>query len=408
MSQSNNRSILFISPTPTHPSNAGNRQHIKSLVSFFKEQNWEVHFLYLAYEEYDEEQMRSFFGDNLYIISKSDLFQSRKTFEYVLKKIKTVISKQIRKLQFFSGSITNDQLKYNNEVDNYFSVFIKPKIKALQKKYRFRAVVCEYAYLSKSLTFFDKAVLKIIDTHDRFTDRFQSYLDNNLQPVWISLFKAQERKALRRAGVVLAVSKEEAEYFSNLSGTKTAVFNYVPAVLSLPQRPLEKKLLYIASDNVINLATIQLFIKNTFPLILKKHPGTTLIIGGSICKKLNAERRNIVSHGAVEELKSFYTLGDVVINPETSGTGYKVKAMEALSFGMPMVATKAGAVGVTEPWRDHLLIGDSPQEFADCVDLLFRNPELLKQTSENALDWVLSYKENMRSNLMSVIGQILT
>ncbi|MGN6267188.1 MAG: glycosyltransferase family 4 protein [Ginsengibacter sp.] len=403
-----NNLVLFISPTPTHPSNAGNRQHIKSLVSFFKEQNWEVHFLYLAYEDYDEEQVRSFFGANFHVISKSDLFQSRKTFDYVVKKIKTVIGKQIRKLQFFAGSITNDQLKYNNEVDNYFSVFIKPGIRALQKKYRFEAVVCEYAYLSKSLTFFDKSVVKMIDTHDRFTDRFQSYLNNNLQPAWISLFKAQEKKALRRADVVLAVNKEEAEYFSYLSGAKTAVFNYVPTILSLPTKSLKKKLLYIASSNEINLATIQLFIKNIFPLILKKHPDTTLIIGGSICKKLKAEAKNIVLHGIVEELKSFYTLGDIVINPETSGTGYKVKTMEALSFGMPMVATKAGAVGVTDPWQDHLLIGDSPQEFADCVDLLFRNPELLKQTSENALDWVLSYKENMRSNLMSVIGQIIT
>jgi glycosyltransferase involved in cell wall biosynthesis len=399
-----NNLVLFISPTPTHPANAGNRQHIKSLVNFFKERNWEVHFLYLAYEDYDEEQMQSFFGANFHVISKSDLFQSRKTFDYVVKKIKTVIGKQIRKLQFFSGSITNDQLKYNNEVDNYFSVFIKPKIKTLQREYHFTAVVCEYAYLSKALTFFDKAVLKMIDTHDRFTDRFQSYLDNNLQPAWISLFKAQERKALRRADVVLAVNKEEAEYFSNLSGTKTTVFNYVPAVLSLPQKPLEKKLLYIASDNVINLATIQLFIKNTFPLILKKHPGTTLIIGGSICKKLKAEAKNIVLHGTVEELKSFYALGDIVINPETSGTGYKVKVMEALSFGMPMVATKAGAVGVMDPWQDHLLIGDSPEGFAHCVDLLFSNPELLKQTSGNARNWILNYKKNMKETLISTIS----
>jgi glycosyltransferase involved in cell wall biosynthesis len=399
-----NDSVLFISPTPTHPANAGNRQHIKSLVTFFKEQNWEVHYLYLAYEDYDEEQMQSFFGANFHVISKSDLFQSRKTFDYVVKKIKTVIGKQIRKLQFFSGSITNDQLKYNNEVDNYFSVFIKPKIKTLQREYHFTAVVCEYAYLSKALTFFDKAVLKMIDTHDRFTDRFQSYLDNNLQPAWISLFKAQERKALRRADVVLAVNKEEAEYFSNMSGAKTAVFNYVPAVLSLPQKALEKRLLYIASDNVINLATIQLFIKNIFPLILQKHPEATLIIGGSICKKLKADDRNIVLHGTVEELKSFYALGDVVINPETRGTGYKVKAIEALSFGMPMVATKAGAVGVTDPWQDHLLIGESPEEFANCVDLLFSNPELLKQTSTNAHNWILNYKTNMKESLVSVLS----
>jgi len=70
---------------------------------------------------------------------------------------------------------------------------------------------------------------------------------------------------------------------------------------------------------------------------------------------------------------------------------------------MPMVATKAGAVGVTDPWQDHLLIGDSPEGFAECVDLLFSNPELLKQTSRNSRNWILNYEKNMKETLASAI-----
>ena len=91
-------------------------------------------------------------------------------------------------------------------------------------------VVCEYAFISKSLDLFKKSVYKILDTHDRFTDRFQTYLNNKLQPDWVSLFRDQERKALQRANLNLAVQHKDADYFSKLSGKKTLIFNYIPDI----------------------------------------------------------------------------------------------------------------------------------------------------------------------------------
>jgi glycosyltransferase involved in cell wall biosynthesis len=397
-------SVLFISPTPTHPANAGNRQHIKSLVSFFKEQNWEVHFLYLAHEDYDEEAMHSFFGNNLHIISKQDIYQSRKTVAYVYKKFSGTIFRLIRKFQYYLGSINKNQFVYNSEVDNYFSIFVKPVIKELQQKYYFNAVVCEYAFISKSLTFFDRDVFKILDTHDRFTDRFQTYFNTKSKPKWVSLFKGQERKALKRADLILAVHQTDAAYFSKLSRKKTSIFNYIPAGISLPQKLPGKKLLYIASANDSNLLTINLFIENTFPIILQKHTDTILIIGGSICEKLEVQHSNIIIKGRLENLDTFYSLGDIVINPEIAGTGYKIKAMEALSYGMPFVATTTGASGVAIPFKDHLFIADTPQEFAEVIDRLFCNSDLLRQTSLNARNWIINYKEEISKRLISMIS----
>lgn len=391
------KKVLFISPTPTHPTNAGNRQHIKSLVNFFKEQKWEVHFLYLAYEDYDEAAMRSF-TENLYIIHKNEIFQNRKTIAYIFQKLNRRFCKIKRTIQFYCGLINKDQYLYNSEVDHHFSVFLKPVIKSLQKKNDFRMVVCEYAFISKSLDLFKKSVYKILDTHDRFTDRFQTYLDNQLQPDWVSLFRDQERKALRRANLNLAVQQKDANYFSKLAGKKTLIFNYIPEITDLPEKVFSKKLLYIASANKINIATINHFIEKIFPLILTIHPETKLIIGGTICQKLEKEC-NIELKGSFDDLRSFYESGDIVINPELSGTGYKVKTMEALSYGMPIVASTAGAFGVTSADNDHLFIGDSPQQFVEKIDRLFCNPELIKITSANAHKWIKALKARNLNDL---------
>jgi glycosyltransferase involved in cell wall biosynthesis len=304
-----------------------------------------------------------------------------------------------RRFQFHFGSINRNQFLYNKEVDDDFSVFVKPVIKDIQKRINFEIVVCEYASVSKSLDYFDRSVFKIMDTHDRFTDRFQIYLNNKVKPGWVSLFIDQERKALKRADLILAVHQKDAEYFASLSGKQTLVYNYVPENAHLNKKTPGKRLLYIASSNEINILTINSFIKNIFPLILKLHPEAKLIIGGDICEKLNVNHDSIFLKEILENLSAFYCSGDIVINPEISGTGYKVKALEALSYGMPLVATTAGAIGGCHPMMDHLFIANSPKEFAITIDNLFCNPSLLETTSKNAVKWIRAKKTEIDSSL---------
>ncbi len=399
------KKVLFISPTPTHPANAGNRLHIKSLVTFFKEQNWDVHFLYLAIEDYDKDAMFSFFNGKLNIITRDIIFQKQKTFGYLKKKFNQITNRCLRKAQQKTGIITISQYLHNSEVDSHFSVYISGIIKKLQSTHNFNVVICEYVFISKSLKYFNQSVFKIIDTHDRFTDRFQTYLNTKLKPGWLSLYKDQEKKALKRADLILATHKNDADYFSNLSGKKNIIFNYIPEITTLPKKLFEKKLLYIASDNEINKATIESFITTTFSLILKSHPDTQLLIGGKICKKLSTKNAKVILIGEVENIKNFYSLGDIVINPEMNGTGYKVKTLEALSFGMPVVATTAGAAGAIQPFSNHLFIADTPEEFTKAVNDLFCNNEVLLQTSINAHKWVNGYKERIANTLIKELPQ---
>lgn len=393
--------VLFISPTPTHPTNAGNRQHIKSLVNFFKTHSWEVHLLYLSLEDYNEKEMKDFIGRNLYIIPKNIIYQNKKTLDYIVKKIFTHLSSLYRKIQMKIGVISKEQFLYNREVDEYASVFVKPILKSIKEKNNFDVVICEYAFTSKYLDYFDSTVFKILDTHDRFTDRFNVYLENKIHPTWVSLYRDQEEKALKRANLILAVQNSDAEYFSKLSSITTSVFNYVPEIKNNYTVSGTKSLLYFASANEINIRTLKDFVKDTFPLILNTHPDAKLIVGGSICDKFNLIHNNILFKGKFQDISTFYDLGDIVINPEKSGTGYKIKALEALSFSMPLIATTAGAQGAINPFKKHLFIADTSEEFSQIVNKLFSNPEILNLTSINAFKWINNHKNKMDKELLN-------
>jgi len=397
------KKVLFISPTPTHPSNAGNRVHIKSLVTFFKEQHCDVHFLYLEFENFDVKAMDSFFNNNLEVVARDKIYQNRKTPGYILWKIGVKLEHLKRRLQLAFGKISKEQYQYNGEVDNYLSVFARKEIKRVAKSSKYDMVICEYASMSKSLTYFGENVFKILDTHDLFTDRFRVYLNNGTKPSWVSVYKDQERKALNRANLLLVVRESERDFFSKLTNVPTGLYNYIPEIVAMPERIFEKKLLYLASGNAINISTIDFFLENIFPLILANDPDTKLIIGGNICESLNIKSPNIILHGAVNDAKDFYLLGDIVINPEKNGTGYKVKALEALAYGMPLVSTSAGCAGATEPFQNHLLIADEPADFAEMVKTLFNQPKLLKTLSFKAHNWIKDYKNKIEGELINLL-----
>lgn len=395
------KKVLIISPTPTHATNAGNRVHINLLSQFLISNNFEVHFLYLAYEEYDREQMESFWGSRLHILNRNRLYEKGPFFNYYFQRVIQKIIKVVRYLQKCVGRINADQYKYNSELNSHFPRTVKNDILQLQKKHQFHIVICEYAAMSKALTFFDSTVLKVLDTHDQFTDRFKLYLKNNLQPDWVSLYRGQEQKALRRADLIIALKETERIYFENLAQKKVICFFAVPDTEELPPKRFEKKLLYFASGNTINIKTLEFFEEEVLPMVLQIHPSVQLLVGGSICSQYQQKSNSTQLLGKFNRAEDFYKLGDIVINPELDGTGFKIKTLEALCYSMPVVCSTAGAAGLMGQLNDHLIIADGPKDFASALVEVLENDSLRLQTALKAKEWVSGNKEKMKTTLLA-------
>ena len=393
------KKILFITPTPTHPSNAGNRVHILSLASVLKNNGWEVHCLYLAYEDFDKTGMQNLFGEFLYIIDRDQIYKRDHWRRDIPRRVKLKLERGFRWLQFKIGFISGDQFKFNSGIDDNFPPIAGQYIRHLDKLHCYQATICEYVFMSKALKFIHANAFKILDTHDLFTDRYKVYLKNGLKPSWVSLYKDQESKALKRADLVISVQEKEKTYFETIANSKVIRYSYVPDVVRLPKRKFEKKLLYFASDNAINKVTLYYFIETIFPLIIKKHPETILLVGGSLCRTFSTIRENVIMVGEFQDPAEFYSLGDVAINPEPSGTGYKIKTVEAMAYGLPLVSTGLSAEGLMDPFMDHILIANEPKEFSEAVIKLFDNPLLCEAMGKNAQNWIVVFQQRLRKNL---------
>ncbi len=138
---------------------------------------------------------------------------------------------------------------------------------------------------------------------------------------------------------------------------------------------------------IANYDAVKYFLKEIFPLILLEVPQIKLIITGrtdGVDISSLPYSDHIIFTGYVSDIRPVVKSSSVCVVPLRVGGGTRLKILEALAIGTPVVATAKGAEGLRlESGRD-LLIANSPEEFAENVVKLLRDPDLREFLTRNA------------------------
>lgn len=184
------KKILIISPRPTHPINAGNRQCIFSFANLLKEIGYEVYFLYITHNTSDTSfNLTKEYWGNHFFYKKIGIIQKG-----LAKIAKKLISSQ-------SLDLYMDQ-----------PWMFKRFIKSIDQQYKFDGVFINYIWLSNLANYFNTKNISLF-THDVFTYR-------NLRlngEYWFSCTPNQEAKCINRVKNVLAIQEQEANFYKYLS-----------------------------------------------------------------------------------------------------------------------------------------------------------------------------------------------
>ena len=134
------------------------------------------------------------------------------------------------------------------------------------------------------------------------------------------------------------------------------------------------------------------FYKNVFPLIKNALPHIKLSLVGSVrlnenCRLLENDP-TVYFAGRVEDVQPYYYRASVCIAPLLSGSGTRLKILEAMSFGNPVVSTTIGAEGINYMDNKHLLVADDAAVFANKIISLLTNREQFEQIRTAAVKLV--------------------
>lgn len=201
---------------------------------------------------------------------------------------------------------------------------------------------------------------------------------------WPKLRK-YELDICRRSDFVLMVSEQDVDSLRSLDDGLGAV-EAVPIGVDIDHfQPIERSsdLLNILSIGTMhwppNVDSMLYFYKEIMPLVCERVPDCSLTIAGqkpveSIRALAGDKRVNII--GYVDDDRALSRQCGVFIVPLRSGSGVRVKILNALAMGLPVVSTSIGAEGLAVKSGEHLLIADTPNDFADAVADILTNREM--------------------------------
>ncbi|RPI67346.1 MAG: glycosyltransferase, partial [Ignavibacteriae bacterium] len=144
-----------------------------------------------------------------------------------------------------------------------------------------------------------------------------------------------------------------------------------------------RELCFLGSlDWLPNIDGLRWFVERVMPLIRAEVPEAVLHIGGRAPSYDVSALHNgssVIVHGPVENATEFRRAHGINIVPLFSGSGVRIKILEAFAAQCPIVSTTLGAEGLPVTHDHHLMIADDVQPFAQaCIDVMHDGAHALR------------------------------
>jgi polysaccharide biosynthesis protein PslH len=169
----------------------------------------------------------------------------------------------------------------------------------------------------------------------------------------------------------------------------------VTAIPNVIERPLLElrtgagsNMLFVGSFNYFpNVEGLTAFLQAGWPIVKAARPDIAFTAVGMLPE--DSFRQLVESHGValcanVPSVEPYYRDCDMVICPIMVGGGTRIKLIEAMAYGRPIVSTVIGAEGLGLVDGEHALIVETMEELADAVLRLAGDPELRARLVRNA------------------------
>ncbi|MGC9359173.1 MAG: glycosyltransferase [Anaerolineae bacterium] len=211
-----------------------------------------------------------------------------------------------------------------------------------------------------------------------------------------------ERQVCQRADRVIAVSDADAAALRQLdpdlspvvvpNGVETSHYQDLPAP---PDDMREPAVLFTGKmDFRPNVDAVLWFHRHVWPQVRQEHPEARFyVVGKHPHPRLQPVRQDptVVVTGYVPDVRPYMAGATLFVVPMRMGGGTRLKLLEAMAAGLPIVSTTMGAEGVDVADREHLLLANSPLAYAKAVCHLLGDATAREQLGQRAQARVVAW-----------------
>ena len=244
-------------------------------------------------------------------------------------------------------------------------------------------LLVEHGQLAPYLSVDGGARLRVLDLHNVDSALAASYARTARGPrsllagVEARLLRRLERRALNDAHVAVTVSDDDARRIPARAAELLVCPNgWEPGPLLPPST--EPVVLFAATLGwTPNVDAAVWLTRQVWPRVLASFPGARLLLVGKdpapAVRALAGPSVDVT--GTVPEVRPYLARARVAVAPLLAGGGTRLKVLEALDAGRPVVGTSVGVEGLPHLAGHGVQVADDPAEMAEAVSDLLRRPE---------------------------------
>lgn len=273
----------------------------------------------------------------------------------------------------------------------------RDRVDELVRTRSFGLCIAELTHLHEYLQQVPAGCRRVIDTHNidsLVLERYASHSMRGPHRRWYARHTSrklldQEMRAFAAVDEVWVCSEDEAAWIRRRvpaavvrvvpNGVDTDFFRAPPDVRVRPERLV----FFGRMDYHPNTDAVDWFAREILPLVRSRIPEARLQVVGPgtppAIHSLAARVDGLDIVGAVDDLRPFVSSASSVVVPLRSGGGTRLKILEALALGRPVITTTVGAEGLAIEPGNGIILADSPTEFVTAIERFVNEPGLADQ-----------------------------
>jgi sugar transferase (PEP-CTERM/EpsH1 system associated) len=226
---------------------------------------------------------------------------------------------------------------------------------------------------------------RLVKTEKRFLSRIRTYANYKMLRKWEIQLLEKFDKCMTVSGLNKAIIQSiNPNLDIAVIENGVDIEHYRP----LPRNSHSQNLLFVGLMSYdANHDAVLYFYRKVFPLIESRMPGCRFfIVGKGPRREIRnlARANNVVVTGYVNDVSPYYQESDIFVVPLRSGGGTRLKILEAMALGRPVISTSVGCEGLDVVDGQHLLIANDPKLFAEKTVQLIKDKVLWERLVQNA------------------------
>jgi len=295
----------------------------------------------------------------------------------------------------------------------YYSRRLARRLAALTSENRFDVIQIEFSMIARYAQAISPrcTAKRVLSTHNIETQRFEREIP--LAPWGLrrmalmsnaALFPDWEQKSVRLFDGAVAVSEHDRDWLQRhlRRGRVALVPNGVDTTYFHPdpQAKVGSSLVFTGvMDYPPNVDAVVWFVEEIFPRLRERYPQLRFdIVGARPSPRVLAlrDREGVNVTGEVPDVRPYVREAAAFVVPLRSGGGTRLKILQAMALGSPVISTRIGAEGLDVAQGETVLFADDGSQFLEQLESLLESPELRHRLSRQGRELVTSRYEWQR------------